>query len=626
MSSSYSLSSVAGDEKYESAAESLAQNGEAEIDSIPTHTGNKENDWDVEQFQQYNFGEKSINPALDDKDVPPSFDQNDLNRELTRVTTNLSRLSRRLSGNHTIQSRDEDDTTGEKSDLKSESNQKDTEPEDEEGLDPRAMQWDNDSDPDNPLNWPNWKRWAVTMTIAFLCLVITIGSSIYVDAIPEMMTKWGISQTLGLSGLTFYLVGLAFGPTIAAPLSEIFGRKIIYCATLPISMLFTMGVGLSKHIREVLVLRFFAGLTASAALAIGGGTITDVWRPHELGLAMTLFCMAPLAGPVIGPIIGGFVAQNKVSSRLDRVGGLRWTMWVQLFFAAAAFIPVYVCPETYKAIIMRKRIKKRGLKMKKGIPLGQFLMLIVFITLLKPVEMLFVEPIVLVFSIYTAFIFAVLFGFFEAFPVIFRGEYHMTLGISGLPFLGVGLGIFIGAATYVYIDKRIFFKKWSDGYIGMKDKNGNKLPPSPESRLLPCKIGAVAMPPALFWLAWTGRSSVHWMAPIAAGVPFGFSLILIFFSILTYFSMSYPPLSVASALAANNFLRYVMSSVFPLFTVQMMENLHVYWGVSVFAFISLALAPVPWLFTVWGPRLRERSKYGFAAEQKQKQAATQSDV
>lgn len=556
-------------------------------------------------------------------DSTPIFDPNEeyqaeLELELTRTNTRISNLTRSLSRFSSHKGSGEEEEEGEQ----------DKKEEESDGYDPRKMDWDSPTDPDNPLNWPHWLRWYCTMTTAFLCLVITIGSSIYVDAVPEMMAKWKISQTLGLAGLTFYLLGLAFGPAIAAPLSELFGRKIVYCSTLPISMLFIMGVGLSKNIGQVLVLRFFAGLTSSGALAIAGGTITDVWRPQEIGVAMTMFCLSPLSGPVLGPIVGGFVAENKVSLKPHTIGGLRWVMWVNLFFAATAFIPLYIMPETYKPIIMRKRLKKRNLKIKQTMPLGQFIVAILFITLLKPMEMLVVEPIVLVFSIYTAFVFAVLFGFFEAYPVIFRGIYGMSLGVSSLPFLGVGLGLLLGAALYVWIDKKIFFKKWDDGYVGMKDKDGNQIPPSPESRLLPCKIGSVTMGPSLFWLAWTAKHSVHWMAPTASGVMFGFSLVLIFFSILTYFSMAYPPISVASAIAANNMARYTISCVFPLFTVQMMVNLHVYWGVSIFAFIALAMIPVPWVFDKYGARLRERSKYSWNAilkeQEEQKKAEKES--
>ena len=537
----------------------------------------------------------------------PNDEYNDeLELELERTATSISKMSKVLTHN---------------TDLEKQSQLLDSEDPEIIGYDPRQVDWDSPDDPDNPFNWSPLRKWYCTMSTAFLCLVITLGSSIYVDSIPEMMVKWHISQTLGLAGLTFYLLGLAFGPTIAAPLSELFGRKIVYCSSLPVSMLFIMGVGLSNKIRNVLVLRFFAGLTSSGALAIAGGTITDVWKPQEIGIAMTLFCLAPLAGPVIGPIIGGFIGQNLTSDNPNHVGSLKWAMWVNLFFAAAVFGPLFLMPETYRPIIMRRRLIKRGKKIRQTLSLSEFITSILIVTLAKPMEMLVVEPIVLVFSIYTAFVFAVLFGFFEAFPIIFVGIYEMRTGVSGLPFLGVGLGLLLGASLYVCMDKFIFFKKWDDGYIGMKDKDGNKIPPTPESRLLPCKVGSLTFGPSLFWLAWTARTSVHWMAPTASGVLFGFSLVLIFFSILTYFSMAYPPISVASALAANNVTRYVVSSVFPLFTVQMMHKLHIYWGVTVFAFIALVMVPVPWIFSIYGERLRKNSKYGWTAILKAKQEA-----
>lgn len=612
--SAYQSAAESFDDAQPYTAEDAIQDSQQK--SSTDETSNDDNNTISMRNQELDYSDvESFKKSSQQLPVEDQYDD-ELEKELTRVSTNINKIIRTISGHEKAEPKliEEDDP-------------------EIIGYDPRKVDWDGPDDPDCPYNWPTWKRWYCTMTTAILCLVITLGSSIYVDAIPEMMVKWGISQTLGLAGLTFYLIGLAFGPAVAAPLSELFGRKIVYCINLPVCMLFVMGVGLSKHIREVLILRFFAGLTSSGALAIAGGTITDVWRPQEIGLAMTLFCLAPLAGPVIGPIIGGFVAENKVSPDLNVVGGLRWCMWVNLFFAAVVFIPLFAMPETYKPIIMKTRLKKRGKKIAKGKVTGvEFLIAMLFVTLLKPMEMLVVEPIVLVFSIYTAFVFAVLFGFFEAFPVIFRGIYGMSLGISGLPFLGVGLGLLSGAALYVWIDKKIFFKKWPDGYVGLRDKEGNNLPPTPESRLLPCMIGSLTMAPSLFWLAWTARSSVHWMAPVASGVFFGFSLVLIFFSILTYFSMAYPPISVASAIAANNFARYIVSSVFPLFTVQMLENrhLHVYWGLTVFAFIALLLIPVPWIFSKYGATLREKSKYGWTAmlrqEREEKEKAEKQEV
>lgn len=470
------------------------------------------------------------------------------------------------------------------------------------------LDWDDAEDKGNPHNFATWKKWVITITVAVVCLCCSLGSSLYVSGVEEIMIKFGVSQELAISGLSFYILGLAFGPFFTAPLSELVGRRIIYVVSFPIGMLFAMGCGFATNIRTLLVLRFFTGYFASPALSIAGGTISDVWanEPVDLSFAIALFCLAPFLGPVIGPVIGGFAAEYK---------GWKWAAsWVPLMFMGAILPFLLVIPETYKPIVLKRRAKARGYTVTEPVVDRQFIKEMLIYVFCRPMEMLIVEPIVLVMSVYVSFVFAVLFGFFEAFPIIFRGVYHMDLGISGLPFIGVGLGLVSGVGFYIIMDKFYYFPKNSDGTRGKRDAQGNFVWGAPEEKLLLGKIGAVCLPISLFWLGWAGRNdNVHWMAPTAAGFPFGFGLILVFFSVVLYFSMSFPPASVASAMAANNFLRYIMASVFPLFTVQMYKKLHIDWATTLFAFIALVMVPVPFVFEKYGPAFRAKSKFGYHA-------------
>lgn len=482
--------------------------------------------------------------------------------------------------------------------------------EEDKGVAIQSLDWDGPDDPGNPKNWSYIKRWVITMTAAFMCLSVTCGSSLYVSGTFSIMERFHASETLVLSGLTFYLIGLSLGPVLGAPLSELFGRKIVYIITIPTSMLFVMGIGLSENIWSILILRFLAGFTSSPVMAIAGGTISDLWDTEMFGMAMSAFCFAPFAGPVMGPVMGGFAVQKK---------DWRWTMWISLMLSGVILPFLVWMPETYKTAIMRSRAKSRGIKIAKpNISLFGFLKIILVLTVARPLEMLFFrEPIVIVLSIYSAFVFSILFGFFEAYPVIYQGVYHFHGGVASLPFLGIGLGLVIGIGVFIIIDRVSFFPKQPDGTRTPKDENGNPMFPPPETRLLPAKIGAVGLPISLFWQAWTARHGVHWMAPIAAGVPFGMSLLLIFFSILLYFTLSYPTIILASALAANNLARYIMASVFPLFTVQMYKKMGIDWASSFFAFVAIALMPIPWIFERYGSVLRKRSYFNrmIAAEE-----------
>ena len=114
------------------------------------------------------------------------------------------------------------------------------------------------------------------------------------------MEQFHVSQTAALVGVTIYVLGLAFGPVIAAPVSETFGRLWVYRLSLLLSMFFTLGVGFSKSFGSILVCRFFAGLTGSSVLSVGGGTNADLFPQKTRAVATMLFLVAPFLGTAIG--------------------------------------------------------------------------------------------------------------------------------------------------------------------------------------------------------------------------------------------------------------------------------------------------------------------------------------
>jgi MFS family permease len=128
----------------------------------------------------------------------------------------------------------------------------------------------------------------------------TFGTSVYTPSVFDIMDDLQVSRTVAILGLTLYTLGLGFGPVFSAPLSERHGRKIVYMASAPIFMLFTLGAGFSKNIAALLVCRFFAGLTGSPALAVGAGTNADLFPPRVRAVTTSLFLIAPFLGPSLG--------------------------------------------------------------------------------------------------------------------------------------------------------------------------------------------------------------------------------------------------------------------------------------------------------------------------------------
>ncbi|PPJ55175.1 hypothetical protein CBER1_05424 [Cercospora berteroae] len=459
-----------------------------------------------------------------------------------------------------------------------------------------AQDWSGPDDPENPLNWSLLKKACHFWPVAFLGFAVTAASSIITPASRDLQVYFGVSRTVAILPLTLYVIGLGLGPTIAAPVSEIYGRSIVYKVTLPVCILFLVGSGLSKSFVSLCVTRILAGIAGGPVLAVGAGTNADTFLPKDRAFSSSLFILMPFLGPGLGPIIGGFAAQYR---------GWQWTIWCMIIILGVAYLTCLPMHETYKKTILQKRAKKLGLKPPPGpnvFSIG-YAKTLLMMTIGRPVTMIFTESIVFLFGVYNSFAFAILFSFFAAFPYTFTTVYNFNTWQNGLVFGSVGFGVIAGVAVSITCDRMIYLKKHK-----VAAAQGKAMLP-PEERLYPGMIGAFALPIGLFWFAWTARSDVHWIVPILSGIPFALGNMALFLSSVLYLMDVYGPMNGASAMAANGLMRYTTGAVFPLFAVQMYERLGIDWATSLLGFICVAMLPIPFVFYIYGPQIRKRSRY-----------------
>ena len=115
----------------------------------------------------------------------------------------------------------------------------------------------------------------------------------------KLAQDFGItSSTVVTFTVSIYLLGFALGPLVLAPMSEIYGRLIIYHICNAFFFAFTLGCAWSTDTAMFMAFRFICGCAASAPLTIGGGTIADVIVIEHRGRAMGIYAMGPLIGPV----------------------------------------------------------------------------------------------------------------------------------------------------------------------------------------------------------------------------------------------------------------------------------------------------------------------------------------
>uniref|UniRef100_A0A060T8V0 ARAD1C32472p n=1 Tax=Blastobotrys adeninivorans TaxID=409370 RepID=A0A060T8V0_BLAAD len=463
------------------------------------------------------------------------------------------------------------------------------------------VEFDGPDDPIHPHNWPMFKKVYTCVTLGYSTMVVAWGSAAYASAVPYVSAEFEVGSVVAILGVTLYVLGFASGPVMWAPLSELYGRKtpiVLSCLGLTV---FSFGAATAKDLQTLLLCRFFGGFLGASPLVVTAAAFADMFNNRTRGIALTIFSGTVFVGPIVAPVVSGFIAYSYL--------GWRWTLYLIGIMAAFAMVlDVLFYEETYHPVILVSKAKE--LRRRTGnwgiyapqenveLDLGE----LVVKNLTRPLQMLFMEPIILLITIYTAFIYGILYLFLEAYPVVFAEGYKMKGGVAELPYLGVAIGEVLAGVVGALLFEPM--------YLRAMDRNGGKF--VPEYRLLGAMAGGVAFPIGIFWFTWTGNypDKVHWIVPTISGVFSGFGLLSIFLSAINYIVDSYLVFA-ASALAGNTFLRSAAGAVFPLFATQMFHNLGTNWAGTLIGCIATVLAPVPFVFFFFGKQIRSKSKYAF---------------
>ncbi|KAL1654412.1 hypothetical protein SLS61_003012 [Didymella pomorum] len=395
--------------------------------------------------------------------------------------------------------------------------------ENETETDTNIVDFDGPDDLQNPLNWSFTKKWGMVLLISAITFLTPLASSIFAPGVPEVMRDFGSTNDM-LEGfmISVYVLGFSFGPLIIAPLSEI----------------------------------FLMGTVGGAPMVLGGGTIADLIDREHRGTAMSVWMMGPTIGPCVGPIIGGFLTVAK---------GWRWNFWFVAIVAGAFFImSLILMSETSAPVILERKARRLRKetgndKLRSKLDSGLAPKALFKFSIVRPAKMLTRSTICFAISLYVAITYTYLYILFTTFTAVFTNQYHWHGGITGLSFLGLGVGSLIGQALYIRLGNRTVSKHIARGDF------------KPEMRLQIMCVGGFFLPIGLLIYGWSANFQTHYMVPLFGTGIIGFGLLMTFMPANTYLIDVFTT-HAASAMAANTVLRSLMAALVPLSSQKMCKS------------------------------------------------------
>jgi multidrug resistance protein len=213
-----------------------------------------------------------------------------------------------------------------------ESGQETSSIQEESSDDASIVSWNGESDRENPMNWPSWRRWVLINLVGIITLMAGLSSSMFAPGVPALMKEFhSDNSTLASFVVTVFVLGFATGPLLFAPLSELYGRTIVQHTGCIGFVIFSVACALSTSLNMLIGMRLLQGIFAAVPLTNGGAIVADMVRQEKRGFAMAMLTLGVLMGPVIGPVTGGFLAAAK---------GWRWVFWlISIVVSTPARIP-----------------------------------------------------------------------------------------------------------------------------------------------------------------------------------------------------------------------------------------------------------------------------------------------
>ncbi|KAJ7841169.1 MFS general substrate transporter [Mycena olivaceomarginata] len=270
----------------------------------------------------------------------------------------------------------------------------------------------------NPRNWPNPRRWTVTIVVSFFTFMSPVASSISSPSLSAISADLNISSGSVLENMTLsiFVLAYAIGPLFWGPLSELYGRLLVLQISNIWFLVFNTICGFAKTPTQLLVFRFLAGFGGAAPQC-----------HHERPIAMSLYSIAPLVGPSTGPLVGGWIAEKS---------NWHWVFWsvsiADSILQIAAFL---FLRETYAPVLLRRKARSARKLTRNPKLCSAF-----EDTNRSWTTVMSREPVVQVFALYMAVLYGVLYWSLTTFVKVFTLQYGEGPGIAGIHYLAIALG------------------------------------------------------------------------------------------------------------------------------------------------------------------------------------------
>lgn len=444
----------------------------------------------------------------------------------------------------------------------------------------------------NPKNWNSQRRWFTIATLILLVFSTRFAAYMIAPALNQISRELHLRSSIARQAVfSCYWLLFPVGALVLGPVSELYGRLPVLYISVTMFLAFNIACGFAYTEVPFFLFRIFSGLGGSTVILMARNIAKDMLEPKDLGTVTVWLWLGERLGTILGPILGAWIAERASWSWVFRSSSVAFLV---------PFIGAFLLKESYHPLVLFRKARKlrrdtlNGFLRSEGegnlyVPLLQK----VTHSVGSSLHVLGTRPLVQLLALYIGFFEGAFAMILSTIPSTFVAIYDESVGISGLNYISVTLGLVIGIVSTEVWRSRDTLICWK-----------------PENSLSAAMISALLVTIGLLDYGWSLQARTHWIVPNLGLTFIGTGANAAAVSGLMHLKMVYgePKTSIVSAVVL---IESLASFGFPLCSFSMYDAVGYGWGNTILALSGLSIGGfvslVLWMF---GKKLRrwERSK------------------
>lgn len=153
-------------------------------------------------------------------------------------------------------------------------------------------------------------KWIIALTVMLPTLIEIVDTSVVNVALDHIRGSLSAGIDESTWTITSYLVSNAIIIPMTGWLSRIFGRKRYLILSISLFTCSSFLCGIAWNLPVLVFFRVIQGIGGGALQPISQAILLETFPRRQHGMAMAIFGVGIMFGPIIGPLLGGWITDN----------------------------------------------------------------------------------------------------------------------------------------------------------------------------------------------------------------------------------------------------------------------------------------------------------------------------